>query len=90
MKIKIYRTTVLSVVYEYGAWFLTYRLGVFENRVLRKTFRHKTDKIPQHWRKLRYKELHYLHSSLNFIWVFTSRKVRWTEHMDLTEGKRKA
>jgi len=46
MKIKIYRTGILPVVfYGCGTWSFTlrveYRLGVFENRVLRRMFGHK-------------------------------------------------
>jgi hypothetical protein len=50
MKIKIYRTIVLSVVlYGCETWFLTlrkkHRLRVFENRVLRKILGHKKEEV---------------------------------------------
>ena len=50
LKIKIYRTIILSVV-SYGceAWSLTLReerrLRLFENRVLRRVFGHKGDEV---------------------------------------------
>jgi hypothetical protein len=33
---------------------------VFENRVLRRIFGNKRDKVTGEWRKLHYEELHYL------------------------------
>ena len=56
-KIKIYRTKILPVVlYGCETWSLTLkedrRLGVFENRVLRRIFGHKRDEVTGKWRKL--------------------------------------
>jgi len=50
MKIKIYRIVIFPVVlYGCGTWSLTLRverrLGVFENRVLRRMFRNKADEV---------------------------------------------
>ena len=50
LKIKIYRTIILPVVlYGYETWSLTlreeHRLGVFENRVLRRIFGPKRDGV---------------------------------------------
>jgi hypothetical protein len=50
LKIKIYRTVILPVVfYGFEAWSLTLReerrLRVFENRVLRRVFGPKRDKV---------------------------------------------
>jgi hypothetical protein len=56
-KIKIHKTIVLFVLY--GLWSLvsdvkerTYRLRVFENRVLRRLFGPKRDEVTAEWRKL--------------------------------------
>jgi hypothetical protein len=57
IKIKTYRTIVLTVVfYERKTWSLTlreeHRLRVFENRVLRRIFGPKRDEVTGEWRKL--------------------------------------
>ena len=57
VKIKIYRTIILPVVF-YGCetWSLTLReerkLRVFENRVLSRVFGPKRDEVTGEWRKL--------------------------------------
>jgi hypothetical protein len=58
MKIRIYKTIILSIVhYGYEPWSLTlgeeHRLRVFENRILRRIFGPKTDGVTGGWRKLR-------------------------------------
>jgi hypothetical protein len=50
---------------------------VFENRVLRRIFRHKRDDATGGWRKLHYKELHDLYSSSRIIGIIKSRRMRW-------------
>ena len=62
LKIKIYRTIILPVVlYGCETWSLTWReerrLRVFENRVLRRVFGPKRDKVTGEWRKLHKEEL---------------------------------
>ena len=62
LKIKIYRTINLPVVlYECETWSLTWRevhrLRVIENRVLRRIFGPKRDKVTREWRKLHNEEL---------------------------------
>ena len=55
LKIKIYRTIILSVVvYGCETWSLTLReeRRVFENRVLRRVFGLKRDEVTGEWRKL--------------------------------------
>jgi hypothetical protein len=56
LKIKIYRTIILPVVfYGCGTWSLTLReerrLRVFESRVLRRIFGPKRDEVTGEWRK---------------------------------------
>ena len=62
LKMKIYRTIILSVVlYGCETWSLTLReerrLRVFENRVLRRVFGPKRDEVTGEWRKLYNEEL---------------------------------
>jgi hypothetical protein len=56
LKIKIYKTVILPLVlYGREAWFLTlrekHRLGVSENRVLRRIFGPKRDEVGS-WRRI--------------------------------------
>ena len=56
LKIKIYRTIMLPVLYGCETWSLTLReerwLMVFENRVLRRVFGPKRDEVIGEWGKL--------------------------------------
>jgi hypothetical protein len=52
------------------------RLRVFENRVLRKIFGPKRDKVAGEWRKLHNEELNYRYSSPNIVRVIKSRRIR--------------
>jgi hypothetical protein len=52
---------------------------VSENRVLRRIFRQKRDKVIGEWRKLHNKELHILYSPPNIIRQIKSRRMRWVE-----------
>jgi hypothetical protein len=49
-----------------------HRLRVFENRVLRRLFGPRWDKVTGNWRKL-----HNLYSSPNIIRMIKSRRMRW-------------
>jgi hypothetical protein len=76
----IFVTTVLSfVLILCETWFVTLkeerRLSVFKNRVLRKIFRPKRDKVIGDWRRLRNEE-HYELYSPNIMWVIKLRRVR--------------
>ena len=62
LKIKIYRTISLSVIfYRCETWSLTWRkerrLRVLENRVLRRIFWLKRDEVTGEWKKLNNEEL---------------------------------
>jgi len=51
-------------------------LRVFENKVLRRIFGPKRDKLTVEWRKLLNEELKDQHSSPNVIWVSKWRRMR--------------
>jgi hypothetical protein len=81
LKIKIYKTEILSVVlYGCETWSLTlreeHRLRVFENRVLRRIFGPKREEDGSR-RKLHKDELHSLYSSPNIVRVVKSRRMRF-------------
>jgi hypothetical protein len=92
LKIKIYKTIILSVVlYGCETWSLTlgkeHRLRVFENRVLRKIFGPKREEDGS-WRKLHNDELHSLYSLPNIVRVIKSRRMRWAGHVaSMGEGR---
>jgi hypothetical protein len=74
---KIVPVTELNKYLHYGTSNLvadieggTYRLRVFENRMLRKIFGPKGDEATGVWRKLHNEELHDLYSSPNIMLVF--------------------
>ena len=86
IKIKIYRTTILPLVlYRCETWSLTLRverrLRVFENRVLRRLFGPKRDKVTRAWRKLLKEQLNNLYSSPNTVRVIKSRRMLWAGHV---------
>jgi hypothetical protein len=60
---------------------LEHRLGVFENRVLRRIFGPKRDEVTGEWRKLHNGELYNLYSSPSIIRQFKSRRMRWAGHV---------
>jgi hypothetical protein len=79
--IKIYKSVILPVV-QYGCkiWSLKlrkeYRLRVFENSVLRKTFEPSRDEIIRLWIKLHSEEFHN-NSSPNIIRMIKSWRMTW-------------
>jgi hypothetical protein len=68
-----------QILYGCGTWSLTlreeHRLRVFENRVLRRIFGPKRDKVTGGWRKLHNEELHKLYSSPSVIRMIKSRRM---------------
>jgi len=54
---------------------------VCENRVLRRLFGPKRDKVTGEWRKLRKEDLNDLYSSLNIVRVTIMRRIRWVVHV---------
>ena len=86
LKIKIYRTIILSVVlYGCKTWSLTLReerrLRVLENRVLRRIFGPKRDEVTREWRTLHNEEFNDLYSSPDVVRVIKPRRMRWAGHV---------
>jgi hypothetical protein len=57
------------------------RLRVFDNRVLRRIFGFKRDKVTREWRKLHNEELNNLYCSPNIFRVKKLRRMRWAGHV---------
>jgi hypothetical protein len=68
------------ILYRCEIWFLTlreeHRLGVFENRVLRRIFGPRWDEMRGGWRGLHDEELHNLNSPPNIIRILQSERMR--------------
>ena len=73
------------VLYGFETWSLTLReerrLKVFENRMLRRIFGPKRDKVRREWRKLHNEELHDLYCIPNILRVIKSRRMGWAGHV---------
>ena len=54
---------------------------MFENRVLRRIFGSKRDKVIGEWRRLNNEELNDLYSSSNIVWVKKSRRMKFLGHV---------
>jgi hypothetical protein len=54
---------------------------VFENIVVRRIYRRKTDEVTGEWRKLHNGELHNLYSSPDIVRQILPRRVRWAGHV---------
>jgi len=57
------------------------RLRVCENRVLRRIFGPRRDKVTTNWRKLHNEKLNDLYSSPNIVQVIKLRRMRWVGHV---------
>jgi hypothetical protein len=95
LKIRIYKMITLPVdLYRCETWSLTlreeHRLRVFQNRVLRRVFGPKRDKVMGEWRKLHNEELHDLYSSPSIIRIIRSRRMRRAGHVARIWEKRNA
>jgi hypothetical protein len=95
LKIRIFKTIILPVVlYGCKTSSLTireeHRLGVFENRVLRRIFGPKRDEVTGEWRKLHNEELHDLYSSQSIIRIIKARRMRWMGYVARMGEKRNA
>jgi hypothetical protein len=95
LKIRIYKTIILSVVlYRCETWSLTLReerrLRVFENRVLKRIFGPRRDEVTGEWRKLHCQELRDLCSSPSIIRIMKARRMRWAGHVARMGEKRNA
>ena len=61
---------------------------MFENRVLRRAFGPKWDKVTGEWRKLHNEQLSDLYSLPNIVRVVKSRRTRWARHVSrMGEGR---
>jgi hypothetical protein len=94
VKIRIYKTIILPVVlYWCETWSLTLReeqrLGVFENRVLRRIFGPKRDEVMGEWGKLYNEELREMYSTPSIIRIIKSRRMRWAGHVARMGGEEK-
>jgi hypothetical protein len=65
-----------------------HKLRVFENRVLRRIFGPKRDRVTGGRRKLHNEELHNLYSSSSIIRIIKSRRMRWAGHVAWMGEKR--
>ena len=79
IEIKIHRTVILPVIlYRCATSLLTlreeFRLRVFDNRVLGRTFGPKRNKVTMEWRKLQNEKLNNLYTSPNIIRVTKLRR----------------
>jgi hypothetical protein len=63
---------------------------VSENRVLRRIFGPRRDKVTGGWRKLHNEELHDLYSSPSIIRIIKCRRMRWVGHVARMGEKRNA
>ena len=56
-------------------------MRVFENRVLRRIFEPKRDKVTGEWRKLHNEELRVMYCSPNIFRLIKSRRMGWAGHV---------
>jgi len=62
---------------------------MFENKVLKRIFGPKRDKVTGKWRKVHNEELNDLYCSSNIVWVIKLRSLRCAGHVaHMVEGRR--
>jgi hypothetical protein len=88
LKIRIYTTIILpAVLYGCEAWYLTlreeHRLGMFENRMLKRIFGLKRGEVTGEWRNLHNEEP-------SIIRIIKARRMRWAGHVARMGEKRNA
>jgi hypothetical protein len=66
------------------------RLGVFENRVLRRIFGPRGDEMTREWGNLHDEDLHDLYCSQSIIRMSKSRRMRWVGQVARINKKRTA
>ena len=80
--------------YGCGTWSLPLRderrLRVFENRVMRRIFGLKRDKVTGEWREIHNEELKNVYCSPNINRVIKSKRMRWAGHVARMENRRGA
>jgi hypothetical protein len=86
VKVKIDKNIILHVaLHGCEIWSLTFRekrkLGMFENRVLRRIFWPKKVKVTGEWRILHNEELYVMYSTPNTIRVIKSRRIKLEGHV---------
>jgi hypothetical protein len=64
------------------------RLRVFENRVLKRIFGSKRDKVTGDWRKRYNEELNDLYSAPTIVRVIKTKRMRWAGHVARMEEGR--
>jgi hypothetical protein len=57
------------------------RVGIFENRMLRRILQSKRENVTDGWRKLHNKELPNLYSSPSIIRILMLRRMKWEGHI---------
>jgi hypothetical protein len=95
IKMKIYKSIILPVVlYGCETWSLMlkeeHRLMVFENRVLKRIFGLKRDRIVDGWRNMHDEDLYNLYLSLNIIKIIEPSRMRYAGHVACMGEKRNA
>jgi len=64
-------------------------LRLFENRVLRRIFGRKRNKVVGGWRRLHNEKLHNFYASPNMISIIKSRRMRIAEPVAIKHGRAK-
>jgi hypothetical protein len=82
---EIHKNIILPVFYMHVEVCLVlregHRLRMFENRMLRRIFGPKGEKVVGGWRRLHNEELHNLYTSPYIITMIISRRMRWVGHV---------